>query len=98
MRTRIMAVSLLLTAALLAIPGCGGKKDGNVPDSMTVLEHNAVSLHNYRIAREFSAAGRYELAREHYLLAYAAAEGDEVLRERLHRELEAAVLMIRTLR
>lgn len=97
MRTRIMAVTFL-AAALLTFPGCGSRTDGNADDSIAVLEHNAVSLHNYRIAREFSAAGRFELAREHYLLAYAAAEGDGMLRERLHQELEAVVLMIKTLR
>jgi len=62
-----------------------------------VVGYNADSLRNYKAGRDFSAAGRYELAREHYLLALASAN-DPVLREALARELDSIDLMIKSLR
>lgn len=58
---------------------------------------NEVSLLNYRIARDYAADGRYELAREHYLLALAAA-GTPELRNSLARELSGVDKMIKSLR
>ncbi len=97
-----------LSAILLALPvlsGCSGMKKafnsvaGAQPEAdIATTEHNPVSLWNYRTAREYSTQGRFELAREHYLLAYAAAEGDPVLRDTLQKELHSVDLMIKTLR
>ena len=93
---------LLFCAALLAVPGCGifnGTPDSSRPGADVALTtHNPVSIQNYRAARSYSAEGRYELAREHYLLAYAAAEDDPVLRTVLERELRAVDMMIKTMR
>lgn len=98
---RIQTFAMALAACAL-LAGCSSRSYGNTLDTpsgkVVVMDHNAVSLYNYRIAREYSTAGRYELAREHYLLAYAAAENDGPLRERLHQELKAVDLMIKTLR
>lgn len=55
------------------------------------------SLANWHQARYFQAQGRYELAREHFLLALAAARADGT-RDALTRELHAVDLQIKTLR
>ncbi len=101
-RTALFAA---LGAALLALPGCSSMKNalnaatGAPPETdIATTEHNPVSIWNYRTAREYSAQGRLELAREHYLLAYAAAEGDVVMRDALQKELHSVDLMIKTLR
>lgn len=84
------------------IPGCGlfsssADKSARPGSGVALIRESPVSLHNYRVAREYAVSGRYELAREHYLLAYASAE-DAAVRDMLARELEAVDLMIRTLR
>jgi len=91
---------------VFALAGCGIFQGSPAPSGsasipgadIALTEHNAVSLYNYRTAREYSAQGRYELAKEHFLLAYAAAGDDVILRDMLARELESVDLMIRTLR
>lgn len=102
LRTIVIMLSCMI---LLALSGCswfGGSSPsaGNSrPGADVALTgHSPVSLHNYRTARMYSAEGRLELAREHYLLAYAAAEDDNELRAVLERELKAVDMMIKTLR
>jgi len=104
MHARIIT-SLLCCTALFILSGCGIFKGADPSEATTrpdmdvaLTSHNPVSLQNYRTARTYSAEGRFELAREHYLLAYAAAEGDAVLRVTLERELRAIDMMIKTLR
>lgn len=96
----------LITAACcalaLSLAGCGASSSGAAQSArpgaeVILLQENPVSLVNYRAAREYAVSGRYVLAREHYLLAYASA-GDAALKEQLARELEAVDLMIRSLR
>ena len=91
---------LLLAATLLfVLPVLGGcAKSGEDTRAVVTTSHNPVSLSCYKAGRVYSAQGRFELAREQYLLAYAAAEGDSVLRASLERELKAVDMMIRTLR
>ena len=105
-----MRYRTVLFAALCAIPltllsGCSTMKNalnaatGAQPEAdIATTEHNPISIWNYRTAREYSSQGRFELAREHYLLAYAAANGDPVMRDALQKELHAVDLMIKTLR
>ena len=105
MHTRIIP-TFLCGAALLAISGCSvfkgltsSAEESSHPNAAVALTgHNPVSLHNYKTARSYSMEGRLELAREHYLLAYAAAEDDLVLRDMLEKELKAVDMMIKTLR
>ncbi len=94
---------LLLT--LPGMTGCSSMKNafnsatGTEPTpEMAATEHNPISIWNFRMAREYSAQGRYELAKEHYLLAYAAAGNDAMLRDALQQELHSIDLMIKTLR
>lgn len=97
---------LLCCTALFALSGCGILWDPPAPTSgtampgagVTLTDHSALSLYNYRMARAYSAQGRYELAKEHFLMAHAAAGDDALLRDMLAREIEAADMMIRTLR
>lgn len=97
---------LLCGTALFALSGCSIFNGDSGPATGTaypgtgvaLTAHNPVSLQNYRTARAYSAEGRLELAREHYLLAYAAAEDDFALRDALERELRAIDMMIKTLR
>lgn len=99
-------VILLSCMILLALSGCSWLRGFSSPSAgnsrpgadVVLTGHTPVSLHNYRTARMYSAEGRLELAREHYLLAYAAAENDNELRAVLERELRAVDMMIKTLR
>lgn len=69
-----------------------------LPDTrLTLAGQSPDSLANYRLGRGYAAAGRYELAKEHYLLALASANSRD-LRQSLSEELEAVDLMIRSLR
>jgi hypothetical protein len=93
------ALPAVLMAAVLLLPaGCAWWKSGGDARAVAAIGHNPVSLSCYKAGRIYSAQGRYELAREQYLLAYAAAEGDSALRADLERELTAVDMMIRTLR
>jgi|GEM_PF-1858624 len=104
MHARTVAI-LISVLALLTLTGCSRSNSSpstagsSYPESgVAITPHNPVSLYNYKTARAYSAEGRLELAREHYLLAYAAAEGDAPLRTALEREIRAVNLMIKTLR
>ena len=92
-----------LVAILCASSGCSsvssflsGTPQEEKVDNL-VVNYHADSLRNYKAGRDFAAAGRYELAREHYLLALAAAN-DPILREALTQELDSVALMIKSLR
>ena len=103
MRTFTILIPCLLAFAL-TLGGCFSKQEtastGNtVPEAdLALTSHNPISLLNYRQARVYAAQGRYELAREHFLLAYAAAEGDGALRGMLQREIKGVDMMLRTIR
>jgi hypothetical protein len=47
------------------------------------------ALHNYKQGQYYASAGRFELAREYYLLALAATD-DPDLQDIISRELNAA--------
>lgn len=94
-----LILTAALAASLLACAACstiGGAKE-EVAASTAVVHYNADSLHNYKTARDFAAQGRYELAREHYLLALAATT-DPYLQDALAQEIESVDMMIKTMR
>lgn len=103
MHARIITI-LLCGTALLGLLGCGAANTASSAGNsrpgagIALTGHNPVSLQNYRTARIYAAEGRLELAREHYLLAYAAAEDDPALQDTLEKELRAVDMMIKTLR
>ncbi len=98
---RIFLIFCLGAALIPGMTACSSKSyygGATEPGVIRTVDHNPVSLLNYKQARIYSAQGRYELAREQYLLAYAAAEGDPVLRSTLAQELKAVDMMLRTMR
>ena len=62
-----------------------------------VVPHDPNSLWNMKLGREYAAAGRYELAKEHYLMALASCSDTET-RTIVSHELHAVDLMIQTQR
>ena len=55
------------------------------------------TIHNWKLARDYERQMRYELARQHYLLALASCRS-EATQTQLRRELESIDLQIRTMR
>ncbi|UZP67851.1 hypothetical protein N1030_02430 [Desulfovibrio mangrovi] len=67
------------------------------PSEVVVAPYNGNALHNFYMGRQYVAEGRYELAREHYLLALASAR-EETMRDALVAELQSVDRLIKTLR
>ncbi len=86
--------TILAVAALCALPPTACSQPPR-PDYL--LTDSDEALANWHNARYFQAQARYELAREHYQLALAAARTPYV-REALGRELNAVDLQIKALR
>ena len=74
---------------VLALAGCG-------PKTATLAE-SGETVQNWSLARQYQAAGRYELARQHYSLALSTVRTQNAL-EMLKRELVAVDLQIRAIR
>ena len=88
---------LAIASLCFSLGACSWFSTGDT-QAVTAIPHTPVSLSYYQAGRAYSAQGRFELAREQYLLAYAAAEGDSSLRTMLEQELKAADKMLRTVR
>ena len=96
-------IVLCLTAALM-LSGCSsamlaGKKEPARPVQKKVVAspYSANSMQNLYIGRQYVAEQRYELAREHFLLALASAE-NENMREQLVTEITSVTRLLETLR
>lgn len=94
-------ISAALAMALMST-GCSFfnsiiSSNKEVQGEAAVTQYSTASLRNYKTARDFAAQGRYELAREHYLLALASAS-DPYLQDALAQELESVDMMIKSLR
>ena len=63
----------------------------NLPDD------TKATMHNWKLARDYERQMRYELARQHYLLALSSCRL-EPTQTQLRRELESVDLQIRTMR
>jgi hypothetical protein len=61
------------------------------------LADTKVTTHHWKLARDYERQMRYELARQHYLLALASCRS-EPTQTQLRRELESVDLQIRTMR
>jgi len=61
------------------------------------LADTQATTQNWRLARDYERQMRYELARQHYLLALASCRS-ETTQAQLRRELESVDLQIRTMR
>jgi len=86
---RLLLAGLLL--ALLALAACSSPMTPR--QRFAVPPYNGNTLSNFTVARVYMSQGRFELAREHLLLALSSAR-DEDMRSRLASELEAVELMI----
>ncbi len=62
-----------------------------------VVPYSPDSLWNLQTGRDYAAAGRYELAREHYLLGLASSN-DPAITALLEQELRGVDMMIKTVR
>ena len=109
MRSSKTLTLALFLPALMLLPGCGLFSSESAESSssfftasrdasdINVNEHTPDSLANYQLGRNYAAAGRYELAREHYLIALAAAN-TAAMQEALAQELGSIDMMIKSLR
>lgn len=62
-----------------------------------VTPYDANSLWNLQLGRNYAAQGRYELAREHYLMALAASNDPET-RKVIAHELQSTDTILKTQR
>ncbi len=101
MRTKIL---LSLCCLLFLSAGCSSLrqdesssffKEGE-PQVMAV-QYNGHALYNFQLGREYLAGGRYELARERFLLALASSKNDALRRDAV-TELETVNRLIRSQR
>jgi hypothetical protein len=85
--------------AVLALAGCspGAIFSRFSSDRVVIVPHDPNSLWNIKLGREYASAGRYELAKEHYLMALASGSDEETRRIATH-ELQAVDLMIQAQR
>ncbi|MDR2161949.1 MAG: hypothetical protein LBO77_07440 [Desulfovibrio sp.] len=89
----------LILIPALALAGCGpGSVLSRFSDERAVLvPHDPNSLRNLLLGREYAAAGRYELAKEQYLMALASSS-DGQTRAIVTHELNAVDLIIQAQR
>ncbi len=80
----------------LALSGCGLSAHFS-DERMAVAPYDANSLWNLKLGRDYVAQGRYELAKEHYLMALASSSDAET-RTLVAHELQSVDLMIKTQR
>ena len=94
MQKTILSAALILSLALF-LTACS--PFGIFDPEMASVPYSPETLYNLDRARAFSAEGRYELAKEHYLLALAANRNPN-LQDTLATELHSVDMMIKTVR
>ena len=90
-----LGVCALLCGFAFAQPG--DARAASASQAFDSLEDTKATRHNWKMARDYERQMRYELARQHYLLALAACRS-EFTQMQLRRELESVDLQIRTMR
>lgn len=88
---------IYLLVALMPIAGGCSYAPYFSSDRSAVVQYDQSYLWNLQIGREYAAAGRYELAKEHYLMALAVSN-DADTRDLVTHELHAVDLMIKAQR
>ena len=78
---------LCLTIILAACAGCSLFEPSKA--RAAAVNYSDQSLHNYKQGQYYASAGRFELAKEYYLLALAATT-DPGMQDAISRDLEAA--------
>jgi hypothetical protein len=79
----------VLFAMLAVLVGCGSKTVGVAETDETI--------HNWSLARQYQAQGRYELAQQYYALALSAVRTQSAL-DMLQREMMTIDMQIRAMR
>jgi len=85
---------LLIPLFAILLLGCGS---GSKRNTEPVAPHNSNSLWNLQLGRDYAAQGRFELAREHLLMALAS-NSDPHMRGLLTHELKSVDTMLKTQR
>ncbi|MEG2005092.1 MAG: hypothetical protein RR014_03555 [Bilophila sp.] len=78
----------LCVACCIWIAGC---------TSIAVIPESGETITNWSLARDYQAQGRYELARQHFLLALASSRTTDS-QTTLQREMDALDRMIQAMR
>ena len=79
---------LCLGAVAAASAGCSMFKSSSGAKSAAV-SYSDQSLYNYKQGQYYASAGRFELAKEYYLIALAATSDPE-MQDAISRDLDAA--------
>lgn len=83
---------IILLCCLLC--GCGAARQDLIADGV-VTPYDANCLRNMALAKDYAGQGRFELAKEHYLLALASSTDPET-KNFITRELYSVDMMIKT--
>lgn len=94
---KLLSLALLLLLVLITLFAGACSSPMTPRQRFSAPPYHGNTLANFTIARQYMSTGRFELAREHLLLALTTAR-DEEMRGRLAQELEAVELMIATRR
>jgi hypothetical protein len=92
-----LGVCALLGGLALAQPGAARAAAAGPSFVFDRMTDTKATVHNWKLARDYEQQMRYELARQHYLLALASCRS-EPTQAQLRRELESIDLQIRTMR
>ena len=88
LKIRLLVLALTLAALTAGCSGCSIFQSS--PDkSAAAVAYSDQSLYNYKQGQYYASAGRFEIAKEYYLLALAATTDPE-MQDAISRELEAA--------
>ena len=100
-RTAAWALCIGLCALLcgfaIARPGPAQAATSGASAVYDSLADTKATVHHWKLARDYERQMRYELARQHYLLALASCRSEST-QAQLRRELESIDLQIRTMR
>ena len=88
---------LLIPLCFLLLSGCASSGSTFGKNMEPVAPHNSNSLWNLQLGRDYAAQGRFELAREHLLMALAS-NSDPHMRGLLTHELKSVDTMLKTQR
>jgi hypothetical protein len=103
MRTKLL---LSLCCLLLLSAGCSSLSQGQGESSsffqettpqVMAVNYDGHALYNFQLGRGYLAGGRYELARDSFLLALASSKNDALRRDAV-AELESVNRLIRSQR
>lgn len=79
----------ILCLGILAAACAGCSMFGSSKAKSAAVSYSDQSLYNYKQGQYYASAGRFELAKEYYLLALAATSDPE-MQDAISRDLEAA--------